>query len=99
MGGAPSIAPAMRNPVAPEHACPTACSEETMTGIEGAPGAEALESAMRAAIDAAASPSRTLPNPRVGCVLLAPDGSTLATGAHHGAGLPHAEIEALAHAG
>jgi diaminohydroxyphosphoribosylaminopyrimidine deaminase/5-amino-6-(5-phosphoribosylamino)uracil reductase len=70
-----------------------------MTGIEGSPGAAALESAMRAALDAAASTPRTLPNPRVGCVLVAPDGSTLATGAHGGAGLPHAEIEALAQAG
>ena len=70
-----------------------------MTGIEGLPGAAALESAMHAAIDAAASTSRTLPNPRVGCVLLAPDGSTLATGVHRGAGLAHAEIDALTQAG
>ena len=70
-----------------------------MTGIEGAPAAAALEAAMRAAIDVAASTPRTLPNPRVGCVILAPDGTTVGTGAHHGAGLPHAEIEALAQAG
>ncbi|MFL6090346.1 MAG: bifunctional diaminohydroxyphosphoribosylaminopyrimidine deaminase/5-amino-6-(5-phosphoribosylamino)uracil reductase RibD [Aeromicrobium sp.] len=58
-----------------------------------------LEAAMRAAIAAAAATHRTLPNPRVGCVLLAPDGSTIAVGAHLGAGLPHAEIEALQQAG
>jgi len=70
-----------------------------MTGIEGAPTAAAVEAAMRAAIAAAASTPRTLPNPRVGCVLLAPDGTTVGTGAHYGAGLPHAEIEALTQAG
>jgi diaminohydroxyphosphoribosylaminopyrimidine deaminase/5-amino-6-(5-phosphoribosylamino)uracil reductase len=58
-----------------------------------------LEAAMRAAIAAGASTSRTLPNPRVGCVLLAADGTTIAVGAHQGAGQPHAEIEALAQAG
>jgi diaminohydroxyphosphoribosylaminopyrimidine deaminase / 5-amino-6-(5-phosphoribosylamino)uracil reductase len=39
------------------------------------------------------------PNPRVGCVLLAPDGSTVAEGYHRGAGTPHAEADALARAG
>lgn len=58
-----------------------------------------VEAAMRAALDAAAATRRTLPNPRVGCVLLAPDGTTIATGAHQGAGRPHAEIEALTQAG
>ena len=70
-----------------------------MTGIEGAPAAAVVEAAMRSAIDAAASTPRTLPNPRVGCVLLAPDGSVVAQGVHRGAGLPHAEIEALTQAG
>jgi diaminohydroxyphosphoribosylaminopyrimidine deaminase/5-amino-6-(5-phosphoribosylamino)uracil reductase len=70
-----------------------------MTGTEAAAEADVLDAAMRAAIDAAASTPRTLPNPRVGCVLVAPDGTTLVTGAHRGAGLPHAEIEALTQAG
>lgn len=39
------------------------------------------------------------PNPRVGAVLLAPDGTTVAEGFHRGAGTPHAEVAALAHAG
>ena len=37
-------------------------------------------------------------NPRVGCVLLNQSGDIVAEGYHHGAGEPHAEIEALNHA-
>lgn len=71
-----------------------------MGAIDTVPHFEAsLVDAMRAAIGAAADTRRTLPNPRVGCVLLAPDGTTIAIGAHQGAGTPHAEIEALAEAG
>lgn len=36
------------------------------------------------------------PNPRVGCVLVAPDGAVLGEGWHRGAGTPHAEVAALA---
>ncbi|HUQ00660.1 MAG TPA: bifunctional diaminohydroxyphosphoribosylaminopyrimidine deaminase/5-amino-6-(5-phosphoribosylamino)uracil reductase RibD [Aeromicrobium sp.] len=69
-------------------------------GANSLPPVEApIADAMRTAIAAAAGTPRTLPNPRVGCVLLAPDGATLAVGAHHGAGKPHAEIEALTQAG
>jgi diaminohydroxyphosphoribosylaminopyrimidine deaminase/5-amino-6-(5-phosphoribosylamino)uracil reductase len=39
------------------------------------------------------------PNPRVGCVLLGPDGSEVGEGFHRGAGSPHAEAAALAAAG
>ncbi|QHC56926.1 bifunctional diaminohydroxyphosphoribosylaminopyrimidine deaminase/5-amino-6-(5-phosphoribosylamino)uracil reductase RibD [Rathayibacter tanaceti] len=39
-------------------------------------------------------PARGL-NPRVGCVILAPDGSVLSEGWHHGAGTAHAEVDAL----
>lgn len=38
------------------------------------------------------------PNPRVGCVLLTPDGDVLGEGWHRGAGTPHAEVAALADA-
>lgn len=56
--------------------------------------------AMRRAIALAASPGVPLhPNPRVGCVLLAEDGTVVGEGYHHGAGTPHAEVEALAVAG
>jgi len=56
--------------------------------------------AMRRALELAASPGVPLgPNPRVGCVLLSPDGEVVGEGFHHGAGTPHAEIEALRAAG
>ncbi len=55
---------------------------------------------MRRALARAATPGVPLgPNPRVGCVLLAPDGRELATGHHRGAGSPHAEAAALAAVG
>jgi len=38
-------------------------------------------------------------NPRVGCVLVDPDGTLIAEGWHRGAGTPHAEAAALAAAG
>ncbi len=61
---------------------------------------EAEQAAMRRALALAATPG-TLPgpNPRVGCVLLAPDGGVLAEGFHRGAGTPHAEADALLRAG
>ncbi|HEX6956226.1 MAG TPA: bifunctional diaminohydroxyphosphoribosylaminopyrimidine deaminase/5-amino-6-(5-phosphoribosylamino)uracil reductase RibD, partial [Agromyces sp.] len=63
-----------------------------------------MSTATRAATDAAAmrralelaelGPARGV-NPRVGCVILSPDGRTLAEGWHRGAGTPHAEVDAL----
>jgi diaminohydroxyphosphoribosylaminopyrimidine deaminase / 5-amino-6-(5-phosphoribosylamino)uracil reductase len=56
--------------------------------------------AMRRALELAATDGVPLgPNPRVGCVLLAPDGSVVAEGYHRGAGAPHAEVDALTRAG
>ena len=53
--------------------------------------------AMQRALRAAASPDTpTGPNPRVGCVILSPDGDVLAEGHHRGAGSAHAEVDALA---
>ena len=61
---------------------------------------EAERSAMRRALSLAVTPGVPLgPNPRVGCVLLAPDGTTIAEGFHRRAGSPHAEVEALTAAG
>ena len=60
----------------------------------------AEQAAMTRALALAASPGVPLgPNPRVGCVLLTEDGTTVAEGFHRGAGAPHAEAEALARAG
>ena len=48
------------------------------------------------ALELARTPGVPLgPNPRVGCVLLDPDGTTVAEGRHRGAGTPHAEAGAL----
>jgi diaminohydroxyphosphoribosylaminopyrimidine deaminase/5-amino-6-(5-phosphoribosylamino)uracil reductase len=56
--------------------------------------------AMRRALVLAATPAvRPGANPRVGCVLLGPDGDAVGEGLHHGAGTPHAEVEALRAAG
>ncbi|HET8614730.1 MAG TPA: bifunctional diaminohydroxyphosphoribosylaminopyrimidine deaminase/5-amino-6-(5-phosphoribosylamino)uracil reductase RibD [Actinomycetales bacterium] len=38
-------------------------------------------------------------NPRVGCVVVGPDGAVVGEGWHDGAGTPHAEVGALAQAG
>jgi len=52
---------------------------------------------MARALELAATPGLPLgPNPRVGCVLLDPDGSVVAEGYHRGAGTAHAEVDALA---
>ncbi len=67
-----------------------------------APPAETLAEveAMRRALHLAATDGVPRgPNPRVGCVLLDPAGATIAEGYHRGAGTPHAEVDALAHAG
>ncbi|CAN5551522.1 hypothetical protein BH10ACT7_BH10ACT7_06220 [soil metagenome] len=48
------------------------------------------EAAMHRALALAANGPVTGGNPRVGCVLLTPDGDIVAEGWHHGAGTPHA---------
>ncbi len=60
----------------------------------------AEQRAMRRALDLARTPGVPLgPNPRVGCVLLTPDGIEVAEGYHRGAGTVHAEGVALTEAG
>lgn len=53
---------------------------------------------MRRAIELAAG-HRTHPNPRVGAVVIDSSGEVVGEGAHHGVGLPHAEVLALDRAG
>lgn len=63
-------------------------------------GSQAERAAMRRALELAATPGVPLgPNPRVGCVLLSPDGTVVAEGYHRGAGSAHAEVDALTQAG
>ncbi|MET0788603.1 MAG: bifunctional diaminohydroxyphosphoribosylaminopyrimidine deaminase/5-amino-6-(5-phosphoribosylamino)uracil reductase RibD [Cellulomonas sp.] len=54
--------------------------------------------AMRRALDLGRRGPANGPNPRVGAVLLGPDGELLGEGWHRGAGTPHAEVAALADA-
>ena len=56
--------------------------------------------AMRWALELASTPGVPAgPNPRVGCVLLDPQGRVIAEGYHRGAGTAHAAADALAKAG
>jgi len=59
---------------------------------------EAVQDLMRKAIDLAAG-TRPHPNPRVGALVVGSDGKIMGHGAHHGPGLPHAEVLALGEAG
>jgi len=60
----------------------------------------AEHAAMTRALELAQTPGVPLgPNPRVGCVLLAADGTAAAEGLHRGAGSAHAEVDALQRAG
>lgn len=61
---------------------------------------QAETEAMRRALLLAAQPDAPRgPNPRVGCVLLAPDGTVVGEGHHRGAGTAHAEVDAVLAAG
>ena len=70
---------------------------------------DAEDRAMLRAIELSRTPGVPLgPNPRVGCVLISPEGqrspptnapNEIAEGFHRGAGTPHAEVAALAEAG
>ena len=57
-----------------------------------------IHSLMENAADLA-RPHRPRPNPRVGALIVAPDGTVVGRGAHTAAGTPHAEIHALTEAG
>src|SRR3546814_9313179 len=67
---------------------------------QAATATPAEDRAMVRALEIAATGGVPLgPNPRVGCVLLADDGTEVAEGLHRGAGTPHAEAAALSQAG
>jgi diaminohydroxyphosphoribosylaminopyrimidine deaminase/5-amino-6-(5-phosphoribosylamino)uracil reductase len=81
-------------------------TDPTVTGptVPPPPGAlpdvATIEDAMRAALALAQSDDAPFgENPRVGCVIVAPDGSVVGRGYHRGSGTPHAEVVALADAG
>lgn len=72
----------------------------THTQAAATPVTEVERTAMARALELAGAPGLPLgPNPRVGCVLLHPDGTTIAEGWHTGAGSAHAEADALRRAG
>lgn len=54
-----------------------------------------IDTALRRALLLAARGPIGGVNPRVGCVILSPEGQTLAEGWHRGAGTAHAEVDAL----
>lgn len=67
------------------------------TSMAGRPsGALSPDTAMERAVELALQGPAHGPNPRVGCVLLNPDGDVLGEGWHKGAGTPHAEPAAIA---
>ncbi|HWH25782.1 MAG TPA: bifunctional diaminohydroxyphosphoribosylaminopyrimidine deaminase/5-amino-6-(5-phosphoribosylamino)uracil reductase RibD [Pseudolysinimonas sp.] len=59
-------------------------------------GSERYVAVMRRALELAAQGPVTGGNPQVGCVLIDETGTVVAEGWHHGAGTPHAEVNALA---
>jgi diaminohydroxyphosphoribosylaminopyrimidine deaminase/5-amino-6-(5-phosphoribosylamino)uracil reductase len=75
-----------------DHSSPVTPADPPVSTAELAAMDRACELAGRGA-------GTALPNPVVGCVLLAPDGAVVGEGFHERAGGPHAEIVALAAAG
>ena len=60
---------------------------------------ERVDRQMMSAAIAAAGGQYPHPNPRVGAVVVAPDGRVVGRGGHRGPGSPHAEVVALSEAG
>jgi diaminohydroxyphosphoribosylaminopyrimidine deaminase / 5-amino-6-(5-phosphoribosylamino)uracil reductase len=78
---------------------PRAGPERAAMTVTAAQRAVEREAMLRALVLAATDGVPLGPNPRVGCVLVAPDGRIVGEGYHRGAGTPHAEAEALRRAG
>ena len=74
----------------------TSTTDRDIPASTGATPAEL--SALRHAFELAAHGPAHGPNPRVGAVVLAPDGTVIGEGWHRGAGTAHAEVVALADA-
>ncbi len=74
---------------------PEPCRPLSLINMSKALHAEDVEMLLRAVALAEAWVGQTAPNPAVGAVCVR-DGRILGEGAHHGAGLPHAEVNALA---
>ena len=58
-----------------------------------------ITAAMQRAIELARQSANPSPNPRVGCVLISPDGDVVGEGWHDGPDRPHAEVVAITEAG
>jgi diaminohydroxyphosphoribosylaminopyrimidine deaminase / 5-amino-6-(5-phosphoribosylamino)uracil reductase len=71
---------------------------EPHPGDAAPPVTPAERTALLRAFELAALGPVAGPNPQVGAVLLAADGTTVAEGFHRGAGTPHAEVDAIARA-
>ncbi|MCZ3385976.1 MAG: bifunctional diaminohydroxyphosphoribosylaminopyrimidine deaminase/5-amino-6-(5-phosphoribosylamino)uracil reductase RibD, partial [Actinomycetia bacterium] len=69
------------------------------TGVAGRASTSEIDAMSRALLLAADPELYTHPNPRVGAVLLDTFGTVIGSGFHHGPGSPHAEVDALTHAG
>lgn len=77
----------------------TAGKHPAITVVAGKHGCPRDGVMMDRALGLAARSPLADPNPRVGCVLVADDGCIVGEGWHHGAGTPHAEVDALRAAG
>src|SRR5659263_268446 len=75
---------------------PTGAARPEVSGSPASSVTPAELDAMDRALELARRGPAHGPNPRVGCVLLSPDGAVLAEGWHKGAGTPHAEAAAVA---
>lgn len=83
------------SPVAAEVVSASAVEAVSASAVAATVEAATVETAMRRAMALAARGPAWGINPQVGCVLLSPDGTTLAEGWHRGSGTPHAEVDAL----
>ncbi|MCU1478417.1 MAG: riboflavin biosynthesis protein RibD [Subtercola sp.] len=94
LGSAPA-APRIDSTGASAPTAPSAANAPSAPTPPHAASSPAIPAAMRRAIELSYRGPTWGGNPQVGCVLLSPDGTTLAEGWHRGAGTAHAEVDAL----